>query len=68
MNLLTIFFSWPNGAVWGNLVAQVMWSGSVLLLAYYRIRHHQKAHHLQVMNKLNAIHASINRSDHEQAR
>jgi hypothetical protein len=37
---LTAFFSWPNGGVWGNLVASLLWTVPGLVMHHMLMRRH----------------------------
>jgi hypothetical protein len=43
MHTLGVFFSWPDGGVWSNVVADVLWFGAGIT-AGWPLRHHLGRH------------------------
>jgi hypothetical protein len=50
VDAVTAFFAWPNGGVWSNLVASILWTVPALVW-----------HHKTVMRKLDRHHAETMR-------
>lgn len=48
-----IFFGWPYGAIWGNLLASLIWALPTLVIGIYKLRQHQRSvhHKLDMINE-----------------
>jgi uncharacterized membrane protein len=57
MSILAQFFAWPNGQIWGNVVAEPVILALTLLLAGKWIRK-AVASHRRMHAKLDALHQS----------
>ena len=55
MSVLAFFFAWPDGAVYGNLVASVICAG----LIWWRIRARMIAHHLELLAQNERLHKAL---------
>lgn len=42
MEAVRVFFHWPDGGVWGNLVASAVWVPVSLLGTHLLHRHHRR--------------------------
>lgn len=58
MHLLDVFFAWPAGGIWSNLIASAIWAAPAGALAVWRMRVHLARHR----DELHARHDA-----HEQA-
>jgi hypothetical protein len=63
---IVVFFSWPNGSIWSNILAWVICGALAILWARRKmIAHHKEqlaqiaANHQQHMEKLEAIHKHL---------
>jgi hypothetical protein len=59
MSIIDLFFSWPNGTVWSNIIASVMWSLPTVGFTFWRIRKHQRKNHREVMANVDELHQKI---------
>lgn len=53
MSWYHLFFHWPDGGVWSNIVASVIWALPPASVAYWRARVHRR-HHAASLNELHA--------------
>jgi hypothetical protein len=53
MHTLNLFFSWPNGSIWGNIVATLLTSIPLWVLGYNKLKKRQQHHHEQLVRQLN---------------
>ena len=52
MHYLQLFFNWPNGSVWGNLIASLLWSIPLWTLGYFKIKRQHAKHHQQLKDHI----------------
>lgn len=62
MNPVHLFFHWPEGSVWSNIIASAIWSLPLWGAMLWRIEKHHKEHaqrqnfhHLQIKNRLDKL-------------
>jgi hypothetical protein len=55
VSILAFYFGWPDGAVWGNLIASVVCVG----LAWWRLRVQAIAHHVERMAQAERHHREL---------
>lgn len=59
MGVWEIFFGWPNGGVWSNLLASVLWATPALLahhkLMMRRISKKLDMHHEETMQEVRKL-------------
>lgn len=55
MSVLHFYFGWPDGAVWGNLVASAICAG----LVWWRLRTRMIAHHVEVLVQAERHHRDL---------
>lgn len=55
MHTFLLFFAWPGGGVWSNLIASVICVGA----AWWRLRARMIAHHLEVLAQAERHHLAI---------
>lgn len=60
MHVLTSFLHWPDGYLWGNLFADTLTSLMGIIIAYFRMRRHHRAHADEVIRRLQRIEAKLN--------
>jgi hypothetical protein len=53
MHLITYFFHWPDGSVWGNLIASLLWAAPLWVIGYFKLKKQQHKHHQQLERQLN---------------
>ena len=56
MHVLALFFAWPMGFVWGNLVASAITTGIVMIRMHFQRKLHIQ-HHEELKNLHMAHHA-----------
>ena len=69
MHVLALFFAWPMGFVWGNLVASAITTGIVMLRMHAQkklhIAHHEElknlhiAHHEEHMQAISQVTGTV---------
>ena len=52
MHIFLTFFSWPDGAVWGNLIASLLTAIPIWFLAKWRIKVHSHRREERLHNHL----------------
>lgn len=55
MTPVQAFFSWPSGAVWGNLLASAIWATPTIIVLARKV----SAHHRRVEASLKALHKHV---------
>jgi hypothetical protein len=55
MSTLELFFAWPGGGVWSNLIASVIWVPIAAIPVYIK----QHRHHQKVEKSLKLLHEKI---------
>lgn len=55
MHTLLLYFGWPDGAVWANLIASVVCVGA----AWWRLRVQAITHHLERMAQAERFHREL---------
>lgn len=53
MHVLHYFLHWPTGAIWGNLIASLLWSIPLWIVGYLKLKKHQQHHHELLERQLN---------------
>ncbi len=61
MRVLSVFFSWPEGGVWSNLLASFIWAAPTFGYALRK----QHLHHRRVEQSLAALHKHL-RTGHKE--
>lgn len=56
-----VFFSWPSGGIWSNIIASIIWAG--LPLTYAMIKQHR--HHKLVENSLERLHHKLDKAQRD---
>ena len=51
-NTITAFFAWPNGGVWSNLLASVLWTVPALVWHHKRVMAKLDRHHQETMREV----------------
>lgn len=49
MSVLKIFFAWPNGQVWPNLLASLIWAAPTVFFTHKKL--HKMHKHLETLAK-----------------
>lgn len=55
MSVLRLFFDWPNGGVWSNLLASAIWTVPALGWHHRAVRRHLDRHHAATNARLDAM-------------
>lgn len=55
MSAWQVFFSWPAGGVWSNILASLIWAGGPIIYALIK----QHRHHKLVEGSLERLHSKM---------
>lgn len=50
--MLAAFFAWPNGGVWSNLLASVIWTIPALVWHHKRVMARLDKHHQETLREM----------------
>lgn len=70
MKTLLLFFHWPEGSVWSNLIASVIWATPTFLHLHHKMSRRADAlmeQHLKTTTDIDAIHRHLKIGKHADA-
>lgn len=58
-HVITSFFGWPDGSLWGNLLAEVICALPIWAIAMWRFEKRHKRHQAQIHNQITQEFANL---------
>jgi hypothetical protein len=63
MNTIQSFFGWPEGGVWSNILASMIWTTPSFIVGFFighrQLVSHMRRHHQEVMAHIRKIHKHL---------